>query len=1290
MVASTSSQPSSLLPLAIQGPAQHAALLKSPPLRPRAAKTLSAADVHARVMESFLNVLLIDVQAGINGPRVVGALRRRFLRSMLPMAADSAAWQWLPATGNATAAATPEQCRAAAPHFADLLDEVDGPVAQTAALTSPPESPSSTALATSLANFFNAANRRMLSSKINADERVLSADVVIFYDDSGCDNGPAHLLAELLAFDGLFETGYLQGGIYSFAASYPGLCEIDGLPIPKRIEELRTVQSDLVEAVWYSHRTEESDFPHVIVPPFLCLGGQNAALPNRLRLHSITHVIRIGFFDSAFDVSDGSVSYHSYRLEDAEHEHIETIFDECIKLIDQVRDNNGRVLVHCHAGVSRSATIVLVYLMQRMGMTLAEAFDLTFKKRPIIRPNEGFGRKLQQLEQQIFGLSTSTMPLCWMSFDYGYYREYLEYLIRVEEMQADESMCSSAAATASVEMVLPMSCDETADTSLLSADVPVANALAPSAEGGEAAEAATPCDNQQLPLTRALSPDVVPAYAVADKVHSRSSSFSSASSAIVSAAAAAVVEAFFADVGPIRKCFVVADNAQPEQADGKKLNRGIAYVHFALPEDAQRAVTELSKKPFQQGRKLKIEVALKRPSQADRLNKRKRPASEAPAADVATEAPAPAAPTATPQPEQPAPKRARHGNNRFPASSPASINRLIVRNLSFKCRQQDLTAAFSKFGKVADVVIPRKWEPNGPFRGFAIVHFTKRAHAEKAMQAINGTELAGRPVAVDWCVPKADYAPDDVVASTIKPATQEKSKQKPVAQPSSDEGSDEEDDEEGSDEEEDEEDSDEGEDEDQGSEGDDDDDSGDEEEDEEEGKEKDEKPSHKSAKQDKPKSTLPSASEGTTLFVRNLSYDTTDQDLQEHFGQFGPVKYARVTKDRDTGRSRGTGFVCFGDKETTNRVLEQSREVSESAQAELTDTIRSISRNATHTSLITPELPETVSSDFSLHGRLLSLTLAVPRDEAQSLSAKDKARAEKQDKRNLFLVREGVITAELPAAEALSKTELEKRVASYDERKQSLAKNLNLFISPTRLSVRNLPATIDDKQLKRIALDAVAKFDQEAAAGERDALTADEEARFADDAPAPARKSPHTLMVRQAIVIRSKDRIEASTNLGRSKGFGFVEFVSHPMALKCLRYLNNNPTVFGPARRPFVEFSLEDKAVVRKREERAKRANTPQDSHHAPANGQDRGTGNDLHRPGTGRGGFGGARGARGTRGGMRGSGAPHRGSFSSRGSDRGRGGGRGGRGSGRGSDRGSSRGSSRGSFRGRGRGGRS
>lgn len=59
----------------------------------------------------------------------------------------------------------------------------------------------------------------------------------------------------------------------------------------------------------------------------------------------------------------------------------------------------------------------------------------------------------------------------------------------------------------------------------------------------------------------------------------------------------------------------------------------------------------------------------------------------------------------------------------------------------------------------------------------------------------------------------------------------------------------------------------------------------------------------------------------TNLHVGNLTFNTTSADLQSLFGRHGEVKKAQVITDRDTGRSRGFGFVEMGSSEAAQTAM---------------------------------------------------------------------------------------------------------------------------------------------------------------------------------------------------------------------------------------------------------------------------------------------------------------------------------------------------------------------------------
>ncbi|MBI4219410.1 MAG: RNA-binding protein [Chloroflexi bacterium] len=60
---------------------------------------------------------------------------------------------------------------------------------------------------------------------------------------------------------------------------------------------------------------------------------------------------------------------------------------------------------------------------------------------------------------------------------------------------------------------------------------------------------------------------------------------------------------------------------------------------------------------------------------------------------------------------------------------------------------------------------------------------------------------------------------------------------------------------------------------------------------------------------------------GTNLFVGNLAFSVTDQELRGVFEQIGPVVSAKVITDRDTGRSRGFGFVEMADEVVSREAI---------------------------------------------------------------------------------------------------------------------------------------------------------------------------------------------------------------------------------------------------------------------------------------------------------------------------------------------------------------------------------
>ena len=148
-----------------------------------------------------------------------------------------------------------------------------------------------------------------------------------------------------------------------------------------------------------------------MITQWLYLGSYSDALDKSLlKRNNISYILNTAKECESADSSNSSDSdtdgemwptYLKLDLVDHADEAIASVFHKAYQFIDTARKENKRVLVHCRRGISRSATLVIAYLMQSQNLQLDEAFDFVRCCRSIINPNIGFVLSLETFAAQL-------------------------------------------------------------------------------------------------------------------------------------------------------------------------------------------------------------------------------------------------------------------------------------------------------------------------------------------------------------------------------------------------------------------------------------------------------------------------------------------------------------------------------------------------------------------------------------------------------------------------------------------------------------------------------------------------------------------------------------------------------------------------------------------------------------------------------------------------------------------------------------------------------------------------
>ncbi|VDD84888.1 unnamed protein product [Enterobius vermicularis] len=143
---------------------------------------------------------------------------------------------------------------------------------------------------------------------------------------------------------------------------------------------------------------EYADVTEIVPGLFVC--GVSALTLQCMEKLNITLIINATEEVPNF-ASLGAIPRIKLWIEDTSQAYILPHFDNICDRIHAELTDNGKVLIHCVAGVSRSATLCLAYLTKYKCRSLREAYHLMASKRPMVRPVVGFWKQLISFEQEV-------------------------------------------------------------------------------------------------------------------------------------------------------------------------------------------------------------------------------------------------------------------------------------------------------------------------------------------------------------------------------------------------------------------------------------------------------------------------------------------------------------------------------------------------------------------------------------------------------------------------------------------------------------------------------------------------------------------------------------------------------------------------------------------------------------------------------------------------------------------------------------------------------------------------
>ncbi|XP_045765065.1 dual specificity protein phosphatase Mpk3 [Maniola jurtina] len=238
---------------------------------------------------------------------------------------------------------------------------------------------------------------------------------VLYSDGAPREPDSVHgILLKRLKQDGV-QVVCLEGDFAEFRRAFPEWCSeasaqhVPHLPL-MGLRSLRISGSGCDDALSSgsssecedAHAHAQQEFPIEILPNLYLGNSTNSEDCEALARHNIKYVLNVTpDLPNTFEAEGCGINYLKIPIADHWSQNLAVHFPQAIRFIEEAMAARCGVLVHCVAGVSRSVTVTLAYLMQRHRLSLRDAFELVRSRKTDIAPNFHFMRQLHSFERDL-------------------------------------------------------------------------------------------------------------------------------------------------------------------------------------------------------------------------------------------------------------------------------------------------------------------------------------------------------------------------------------------------------------------------------------------------------------------------------------------------------------------------------------------------------------------------------------------------------------------------------------------------------------------------------------------------------------------------------------------------------------------------------------------------------------------------------------------------------------------------------------------------------------------------